>query len=472
MVFSATILGLAISDRDIYCAEIAPGSRPTVQKMSRFALPAEGWGATQPAALGQQLRSHLREHGIRASRAVVGVPAKWLVAQEKDVPPLDEQAGYAMLRLQAERLSLAENAEMVFDVAGEWQPDKPAHVLLVGMLRAQAERLARVCSAAELSVVSVTSTSLALARLAPAGERAPTIILSRQSAELVWQTADGPRLLRHLFTPEPSGDFPVALLSSELRRATALAPMGTAADWQLWDGIGLQQREVRELNERLKVPLQRGQTLQSAHVELSPGALNGSTDPANAETFLPAVSLALAAAHRRELPDFLHSRLVAPPKARVAPRTLLIAAAVALAVLLLGGLYLDVQSREAEAARLAAEIERDAPEVSAAEARLERFSYGRGFFETRPPMLDCLRELSLSIRPNDPMWVTSFTMRESGRGQVQGRATEQRAVGTLLERLQRHEKFSNVQLQDLREAAGASRDVVFSISFTFAGSEP
>jgi len=36
----------------------------------------------------------LRERGFGASRTVVGIPAKWLIAMERDVPPAGEEEGF------------------------------------------------------------------------------------------------------------------------------------------------------------------------------------------------------------------------------------------------------------------------------------------------------------------------------------------------------------------------------------------
>src|SRR4051812_18091493 len=115
---STSFLGLAVADRAVACAEVSvAGGQRTVRRTATFALTGE-MSLENPAALGQALASFLRQNRFGSSRAVVGIPARWLMAVEKEIPPADETQGRAALRLQAERLAVAESGELVFDYAG------------------------------------------------------------------------------------------------------------------------------------------------------------------------------------------------------------------------------------------------------------------------------------------------------------------------------------------------------------------
>src|SRR5687768_4687012 len=150
---SSTFLGLAVSDRAISIAEVAgAGAKRAVRKVTTFTLPA-GVTLDQPAPAGQALKTFLHENGFTASRAVVGVPAKWLIARENDVPPAAPDQVHAMLSLAAERLSAAESSELVTDFAGKIEgttATAPRKVLLVAMLRQRLEQLNQLAEAAGL----------------------------------------------------------------------------------------------------------------------------------------------------------------------------------------------------------------------------------------------------------------------------------------------------------------------------------
>src|SRR5689334_20941786 len=137
---SGSFLGVAVSDHSIACAEVsvAGGGNRAVRRTALFVFPADT-SLDTPDTAGQALASFLRQKRFTATRAVVGVPARWLIAVEKEVPPASEDQTRATLRLQAERLAVAEHGEVVFDFAGRPSAMAASKVLLVGMLRQRLE---------------------------------------------------------------------------------------------------------------------------------------------------------------------------------------------------------------------------------------------------------------------------------------------------------------------------------------------
>src|SRR5687767_6838697 len=115
-----SFLGIAFTaEQSVACAEVSvAGGVRSVRRAATFVFP-DGATLDSPAAAGQALAAFLRQQKFTSSRAVVGVPARWLVALEKDLPPADVETAHAALRLQAERLAVAESGEVVFDFAGE-----------------------------------------------------------------------------------------------------------------------------------------------------------------------------------------------------------------------------------------------------------------------------------------------------------------------------------------------------------------
>src|SRR5215471_6247668 len=96
---ASSFLGLAFNDRGIACAEVAvSGDRRTVRRMATFVFTQE-LSPDKPEATGAALAAFLREKRFTSSRAVAGVPARWLLASEKDLPPADKQQARAALQL-------------------------------------------------------------------------------------------------------------------------------------------------------------------------------------------------------------------------------------------------------------------------------------------------------------------------------------------------------------------------------------
>src|SRR5689334_12581273 len=83
-------LGIAVGERAWSIAEVAPSKAQRgaweLRRVAEFAPPPPG---TDPVAAGQALAEFLRQNEFTASRLVVGVPAKWVVARDKELPPAD-----------------------------------------------------------------------------------------------------------------------------------------------------------------------------------------------------------------------------------------------------------------------------------------------------------------------------------------------------------------------------------------------
>lgn len=487
----SVFLGLAVGDRGVACAEVSvAGGRRAVRRSATFHF-AQGAGLDAPAAAGQALALFLRENRFSASRAVVGVPARWLIASEREVPPSDPEQARAVLRLHAERQAVGEGGELVFDYAGEPDPAQPTAVLLIGMLRQQLEKVEQLMDAAGVKVLAVTASSLVLAAAAGSAgpaDSAPVVVLAGQGVEMVLRRGGAPRMLRHVGALVANGHGPasVAPIAADLRRAAAmsggtvapvapLAPAGRSGNGKtvpgpapgrealLWDGVGLSAQQVDELATRSGLALRPARGLEWLAVEPAADAPGGRGEPSAL-----AVALALAAADRALVPlDFQKSRLTPRKVRRLSNRSAwaLIGGGAVLAAVI--ALFVTVHQREGEAAALQAQLDVMKPDIKKAESTVDRVTYGRGYFATRPPMLECLRELTLAFQPEDPVWLTSFNLRDNRKGSIIGRATNERAFGVVLDRLKKNRKFADVKLIEWHEAGGRSKDVVFSASFTF-----
>jgi hypothetical protein len=474
---SSGILGLALGNRCITCAELSlRGDRRSIRRMAVFNLPAET-GFDQGAAVGQMLARFLRQNRFRATRAVVGVPARWLMAVEREVPPADAAQVAGMLRMHAERISGSETGEMVFDYAGHAKIGSGGKVLLVGILRQQLDQIETLLDAAGIGVIAVTSASLVLATRLPESADQPVLVLGRQDAEVVWARDGAPRLLRHLALPAVNGHDSPALgsMGAELRRLVALTSAnggGPVRELLLWDGLGLTDQHVSELTTRLGVAVRSGQGLDRLGVhpeEPSPGP----DEDGPPGQF--AASVALAGVTRADLPlDFKHSRLTPPRKRQIDRRVVLLGLLGLVLVFAVASLYWGVRQRQSDLEGLQRQLDGMAGDIKSAEKVLDRVTYARGYFDARPPMLDCLREVTLAFRDDEPIWVTGFTLRENGKGQLVGKAADQKTILQLCDRLQQNSRLSDVrtlQISEVNAAGSKSKEQSFAIAFTVTGSE-
>ncbi len=463
-----SILGLTIDERGIACAQVLlRGKRRTVERLARFAFPP-GTSLDQPEALGQAFKQWLDEHGLGARSAVVGVPAKWMLAQERELPPVDEAAAIAMLQLQAERLAVE---DMVFDVAGPLGSDQPARVLLVGIPRRQLQRIEVLCREADLKLIGAGSTAMAVLRQF-GGDDQPLVVMGEQGGELVWQRQGVPFLLRHLAGGGGDEAALTAAIAGELRRTLMLRPSdsGPPGSVLLWNRRPLNDDAFAEVSQRAGLRIERLTNLRPMGAQVDARALNGAAGREPPEAFLPAIAVALMAVPDGDHPiNFVRPRLAPPKSSRFNRPTLMAIAAAVLVVLGLAWFYYSVVSLEAEADRLDQELAAKADSLKTAEARLQRFGYGRSYYEQRPPVLECLREVALAYGTDGAIWTTSFTLRENGRGTLQGKASNQQAVLALLDRLKANPRFADMQLGDMRQSTGASRDITFTMSFTYVG---
>jgi hypothetical protein len=374
-----------------------------------------------------------------------------------------------MLRLQAERLAVTENGEMVFDYTGELGSEAVSKVLLVGVLRNRLDQLERLFESAGVTVLAVTSSALALARGARnADQNQPMLLLGRAGAEVVWRHQGTPKMLRHVSVMAVNGHGPVSIgpVGSELGRSMTLSRANgvPTRELLLWDGIGLSDDQLVELSERSGLQVRPSDALQVLGLEAEPDA----KQTADREAFAPALSLALAGADRDLLPlDFRRSRLTPAPKRRLSRGTTYAILAAAILLAAIAGMYVVVERRQTEYDKISGELNSMQGTLKTANAMLDRVNYGRGFFETRPPYLDVMVELTRAFPRNDPIYVTSVTLRDNHKGQLQGKAPREKMARDLLDQIKKNPKFTDVKLQNLRETGGKTNDFTFSINFTY-----
>jgi hypothetical protein len=470
---TSSFLGLAVGDRAVACAEVqVTGDRRTVRRTATFVFPSD-MSLDKPEAAGQALAAFLRAKKFSASRAVVGLPARWLIAIEREVPPAGEDQARATLRLQAERLAVSESGELLFDFAGETSSSTASKVLLVGVPKSRLSKVEQLIDAAGMSIAAITSTGLALSAAIDKAEKDATmLVLSRGGAELIWRQAGAPRLLRHLaYVVNGDNSHSIATLGAELRRSvTFSATNGSTGrrEMLLLDGVGMPQEKVGELSQRLGFDVRNDDGTRMLGLSPIDRSTDASDEPESPGYFAPALSLALAGAKPSTIPvDFAHSRLTPPAEKRFGRKAVWGGIVGGLIVLAIAALYFDVHHKESDVADLNDQLKQIKPTADAAQLVLDRVKYSRGFFNSRPPVLEALREITLAFGDDTHIWVTSFKIPDNGHGQIIGKATDQRSVINLVEKLNKNPRFSDVRNLGMVESDNKTHDVTYTIVFTY-----
>lgn len=464
MIFaSSNLLGIAVSDRSITCAELSgKGDRLSAKTTATFTLPAD-LSLEKPDALGAALATFLKQNGFSASEAVVGIPARWLIAAEKDVPPAGRDQMRTLLRMQAERLPLADAGELVCEYVGEHDSSKPSKVLLIAILRKQLERIEKTMEAAGLKLAAVTPTALALAsvasgRVGPASRNTSFLMLGNSSAELVYQRSGTPRILRHVGIAANGHGLSIAPLGTELRRAVAMAPStGTNGDstseMVLWDSIGLKDAQVAELSERSGLKVRSGDGLAMLGVKAQPRT-SRSADAVDPEQFAPAIALAIAGANPTLMPfDFTDSRLAPVVASRFGTKTVWGGIIAALVIIGVTTMLVQNNIKARELARIQAQRSERAADITKASALQTRVDFTGQYFDNRSQMLECFRDLSNCFRDSDPMWATNFAVKASSdpatpnrlEATLEGKTTDPLAVKELVPRMRLNQRFEEIE---------------------------
>jgi len=469
------ILGLAVSERAIDAVEVrVVHGRCQLLHAAEFAMP-EGDSAPKPALLGKALRQFLRQHRFSASRWVIGLGTKWLIAKEKTLPPTSADLIAGVLAIATEREFASDRKNLVFDYSGPVEAGRGQSVLLVAAPRPNVDHLLATADAAGLTVLAVTSSMMSLASATtgrPPGRRL-LLHLSPDGAELSMQSCGGFRLLRRFSTARTDAgaspaDGSIADLADELRRVIALLP-GTqpepAPELLIWNTCGLSAGSLRLLGERL--PL----AVRVCRYPSDLGIADGPAVPAG--EFAAAAALALAGLQKPRLAvDFLHSRLVSRKRIALKGKVAW-AAGVAAAVLLAGFfLLLDWQRGHQEIVDLKAQLKVLQASVATAKDVVDKTGFARGWYDRRPRFLDCLRELTLAFPVEGSIWATSLAMGDNRRVLLSGKATGEKAVLEVLDRLKGSPRFSDVKPLFIRAVGGETKDVSFAISFRFVKAEP
>jgi hypothetical protein len=115
-----------------------------------------------PELVGREIRNQLDAAGVRERRCVVGVPLKWMLTAQTELPPLPEADAASLLQLETERGFPCDVTTLRLAHSRCPLPAGKQHVTLAGILNSQLLSLEQVLAAAKLKPVSFSPGITAL----------------------------------------------------------------------------------------------------------------------------------------------------------------------------------------------------------------------------------------------------------------------------------------------------------------------
>jgi hypothetical protein len=170
----SSVLGLALdgSRLDGVVLRHVNGSLQAQQSFS-VALTLDPLTAA-PELVGREIRNHLDATGVRERDCVLGLPLKWVLTAQTELPPLPEADAASLLQMEAERGFHADVATLQTTNSRCALAAEKKHVLLAGISGAHIATVEKVLAAAKLKPVSF---ALGLAALqSPSDEKSNGVL--------------------------------------------------------------------------------------------------------------------------------------------------------------------------------------------------------------------------------------------------------------------------------------------------------
>ncbi len=472
LIRTRKILGIALEEDQMLLSELHCISlRYRIIRTETFSLSPESDYAA-PDQLGTALQEFLRKHHFSAKEVVVGLPAKWLLVKENEVPCVQDESLSQIARLMAEREFSLDMNDLVLDYTSSDNSNSNCHLVVMAALRSRIDPILTALRTAGLKVISVTASSPAL----PFPEiKSPSVsnyslYLRPNYAEFLVRNGKGFRFVKHIPYHHPdgqdSGKVPASLIQ-QLNNFLSLRPDKSDPDRKdtliVWDA----KERTEEFCEALPQHLHRPFNIDRGLELLKRENWQGRNGPEN-EQYAASISLAILGLQSKPaFIDFLNSKICFEKKTS-RKKTLwwslgTAAALLVTAFFLIGSWYQDKQ----EIFTLTNTLEEMREDIEAVESLELKVISAQGWYADRPKILDCLRELTLSFPEAGTIWVTSLALREDMRGIITGKSLDEISVLEVTDELKANPVFFNVQMLYLRDTGRSSQEVAFAIDFIY-----
>lgn len=402
-----------------------------------------------PAGLGSALAQHLKQQGYGSRHAVIGLCPRWVLARQRMVPPADSESMRGIVSLQIEREFAGSSSTMTFDYLANQAGDDAAQtaLLLAGARSSVLRQIEQAAIAAGLQLDGITATPIAAAT-----GLSGTVVLVEPGVSAVMRVQGG----------------------RVIAMASCNAEPGTLAE---------QQGRTKLIADVSRCLLQLpGETVGEAVTLLLPDTVSQADAQALADeaaqrlgvagvTAQQADSAELLANHALQSGvktiDFLHSRLTPPRQSRVSP-AMRWAIRAAVLVLLIGGLgvyfWFDATSRRDD---LQAEYDAIKDKAEQLEQVRNDLKLTEGWYDKRPPVLDCMLELTRTFPTQGEIRVETLILNDDMTGRVDCTAEDRTTMDHYFSAMRSAAALADVNPGGVRPAGGRSNWIDFPVTFRF-----
>ena len=468
LIESRRMLGLAVEEDCLMAADITyDGEEYHINNTASLVFP-EGTSFEEPEETGKLIRQFLSDNGFVSRKAVIGIPAKWMMLRGKDIPPSKSDAVAGIIKIYAEREFSIGADSLVIDYIGCVDEKETGRLLLGAVRRKTFEDINETMRAAGLTVLSVTPASMALRAMAleEKGQATPDFFLYLRPGFAEILTAENGKVtgIKHVKKYKTSG---IDQFITEIKRIIFFYPdhgMETIKrTLMIWDASNLDDQEFSDLNQSLSPQID---VLKSGFRILNNriGASSGLNDNENS------VSAALVPAFTEggtHYLDFLNSRLDVKKSIIQRKQIGWAAALILILIIFLLNMFFTWRSSKNDVVEFKSKLEEMKGDITSAEEIIQRVTMARGWYSERPEIIRCLRELTLAFPVEGKVWATNLAINEDMKGIVSGKAVDEKSVIEVLDNLKDNKLFSNTQMIHIRENGQVSQEVSFSMSFSF-----
>lgn len=451
---SKNVLGICVGDHGMLIAE-SPCASATLSsgavRVAEFNYPP-GVTLEKGEALGASLREFLQSQGFSTTRAIYGIPARWMLLKSHSLPPADPQTAATMLWLRAETSGMAEVGEMIFDYIGRPDSQEPSTVVLAGLTKKKRDQLLAIGTSAGLKIESIVPTGAALADLAAIAGRGPLVLsIGRENVELLGIEHHSVHFLKHLGASSAKGQ-----LIAELRRATATLQHSHYAKPELilWTEGQKEDADLRSaIESAVGMPVVDGEL---------PGSETSARSKVSATT---AAAIALSA--QSPLPDFLRPRISAPRVQNRRPMALLAGVLAACVALLALAGYIDILHLDHQVADYDTKLAALQPRLKTAKPFVDSMEFARTFEAKKATYLSAMRELTSAMPKDGQTYLTSFNLQSNMRGEFSGRSSSDQSVVSLMDKLSSARRFTDLKRKMDERQGKTGNEVSYSVTFKF-----
>ena len=165
--------------------------------------------------------SFLRKERLTSKHAIVGIPARWLVAKTVTLPPTNPDHVRGILEIQAEQCFSLGLQELVYNYSGIPKSDQSSQILLVAMQRSRIDQLKTILKAAHLNALSIVPMAAATAALAEGSRQVCGVFAQNGHAEYVMAQQGTLSQIKHVTTSVSQSD--PDSMATDLQRLLLLA---------------------------------------------------------------------------------------------------------------------------------------------------------------------------------------------------------------------------------------------------------